>query len=318
MGANGLNPGRSIRGRRLGAVIALVTAVGAMAAPASADLTLNGTLYTPLKLDASTHYILYYLQMHSAATPELFSVTMTPPPFATVGDVDEGLSIDGPTDIALQGPGTLGDIVQSPSVLTACSSRESAFHGYATGAASVDVMLPANSATTLAVRYDTGRRAPWVDSDFKLRFTVQGRLVGTYAPGSPLAGSPTVTSPMTLTTAGPIVDGTTGAHILLSTTPQGTPGAPFAPRVIGRRQAIAIGGRLLPADGGREIVLQWSRGDGPLRTLATVRTTAGGHFTARAWQPGGPGTYDLWASYPNQPGGLVSDSTSCPLRFTVR
>ena len=33
---------------------------------------------------------------------------------------------------------------------------------------------------------------------------------------------------------------------------------------------------------------------------------------------GAPGTYELWASYPAQPGGLVADSTSCPLRFTVR
>ena len=98
-----------------------------------------------------------------------------PPPFATAGGIDEGQSIDGPTAIALQGPGTLGQLVQSPSVLTACSSRQSAFHGYATGTASIDVLLPANSATTLAVRYDTGRRAPWVDSDFRLTLHGHGQ-----------------------------------------------------------------------------------------------------------------------------------------------
>ncbi len=278
----------------------------------------NGTLNTPLKLDASTHFILYYLAMHSAASAELFSVTMTPPPFATAGAIGEGQSIDGPTAVALQGPGTLGQLVQSPSVLNACSTRQSAFHGYATGPASVDVMLPPNSSTTLAVRYDTGRRAPWVDGDFRLTFSVVGKLAGTYAAGSPFSGAGTVTSETTMTTAGPIVAGRTGAHILLSTTPQGTPGAPAAPRVVGPHQAIAIGGRLLPADGGRRITLQWARDGAPLRTLATVRTRAGGRFQAGAWKPGAPGTYELWASYPTQPGGLVADSTSCPLRFTVR
>jgi len=298
---------------------ALALAVGALATPASADLAVNGTLVTPTRLDAATHYVLYYLQMHSAATPERFSVTMTAPPFATVGTVGEGQSIDGPTDIALQGPGALGTLVQAPSVMAACSGREAAFHGYATGPATVDVYLPANSATTLAVRYATGRRAPWVDSDFRLRFTVQGQLVGTYGAGSPLAGPPTVMRPVSMTTTGPIVSGRTGAHIVLSTSPPGTPGAPFAPRPVGRSQGIAISGRLLPAAAGRNIVLQWAHSGGALHTLTTVRTDAQGRFTASSrWRPAAVGTYELWAAYPQQPGGLVPDSTSCPLRFKVR
>jgi len=293
--------------------------VGAVLAPAtSADLTVNGTLSTPKTVTAATRYILYYLQMHSSTTSEeLFSVRMTPPPIATVGGSEKGKSIDGPTDIALQGPGTLGDIVQSPSVITPCSPRQSAFHGYATGTASVDVLLPPDSATTLAVRYDTGRRAPWVDSDFRLTFTVQTQLVGTYPAGSPFAAMPTVTTPMTITTTGPTVGGRTGVHILLSTNPRGTPGAPYAPRKISRSQRVAISGRILPAVANRLIVLQWAHGDGALHPLEKVRTDASGRFTATAWSPGAPGTYDLWASYPKQPGGLVADTTSCPVRFMV-
>ena len=288
-------------------------------APAdTAGLTLTGTLVTPVKLDASTSYILYYLEMRSGPTAQLFSVKLTPPPFATVGGLQEGRSIDGPTAIALQGPGTLGRLLQVPSVILPCSSRESAFPGYATGDAVIDVRLPPNSATVLAVRYDTGRHAPWVDSDFRLTFTVQTHLVGSYGAGSPFAGQPTLTAPLTITSAGPVVSGTTGAHIVLSTTPQGTPGAPSAPRAIGSGTAVAIAGRLLPAEGGRRIVLQWSRGSGPLQTLTTVHTDARGRFTARAWRPGAPGTYDLWASYPSQPGGLLADSTACPVRFRVR
>jgi hypothetical protein len=308
------------RRRVSGGATVLVFVVGAVLAPAtSAELTVNGTLFSPRTVSASTRYILYYLQMHSSSTSqELFSVRMTPPPIATVGGVDQGRSIDGPTDIALQGPGTLGDTVQSPSVITPCSARESAFHGYATGVASVDVLLPPDSATTLAVRYDTGRRAPWVDSDFKLKFTVQTQLVGTYPAGSPFAATPTVTTPVTVTTAGPTVGGHTGVHILLSTTPRGTPGTPYAPREISRGQPVAISGRILPAAAGRLIALQWAHGDGALHPLEQVRTDASGHFTATAWSPGPPGTYDLWASYPKQPGGLAADTTSCPVRFTVR
>ena len=294
-------------------------AVGAVVAPDStADLTLSGTLFTPSTVDASTHHVLYYLQMHSGPSEQLFSVQMTPPPFATAGQTAEGQSIDGPTEIALQGPGTLGDLVQSPSVITPCSPRESAFHGYATGLASVDVLLPPNSGTTLAVRYAVGRRAPWVDTDFRLRFTVHSHLVGTYAAGNPFATAPTVTSPVTMTTTGPTVHGRTGAHILFSTAPRGTPGAPYAPRAIARNQAVAISGRLVPAASGRRIILQWARGTGALRTLTTVHTDPRGAFKAPAWRPGAPGTYELWARYPTQPGGLVPDTTSCPLRFTVR
>jgi hypothetical protein len=296
-----------------------ICVVGAALAPTtSADLTVNGTLFSPKTVTASTRYILYYLQMHSSTTgEELFSVRMTPPPIATAGGPDQGKSIDGPTDIALQGPGTLGDIVQSPSVITPCSPRESAFHGYATGTASVDVLLPPDSATTLAVRYDTGRHAPWVDSDFRLTFTVQTQLVGTYPAGSPFAAMPTVTTPMTITTTGPTVGGRTGVHILLSTNPRGTPGAPYAPRKISRSQRVAISGRILPAVANRLIVLQWAHGDGALHPLEKVRTDSSGRFTAAAWSPGPPGTYDLWASYPKQPGGLAADTTSCPVRFTV-
>jgi hypothetical protein len=308
----------------IAAAVALAAAGGAAAmlaaqAPAqSGGLSLSGTLYTPTRVNASTHHILYYLQMHSAGAEELFSVKLTPPPFATVGGLDEGRSINGPTAIALQGPGTLGQLVQSPSVITPCSSRLSAVHGYATGTASVDILLPPNSGTTLAVRYNTGRRAPWVDSDFRLTFTIEDRLVGTYPAGSPFASTPTAPSGLTLTTSGPTVAAPTGAHILLSTAPLGASGSASRAVVIAKGQPVAIAGRLLPALSGRMIVVQLARGSGALQTLTTVRTDSRGGFSAQPWRPGAAGSYQLWASYPAQPGGLVADTTSCPIRFRVR
>jgi hypothetical protein len=261
--------------------------------------------------------ILYYLQLHSGTNEERFAVTLTPPPFATLGGLPEGESIDGPTDIALQGPGTLGTTVNTPSVITPCSSRASAFHGYATGVASVDVLLPPDSNTTLAVRYDTGRRAPWVDSDFRLKFTVEPFLVGNYPASSPFAAGATITTADSVTTRGPLVTGKTGAHILLSTSPGQSKSSPYAPKTISGNTVVRIRGRLLPAEPGRRIVLQWAHAGGSLRPLAVLRTGAQGHFGATAWQPRSAGTYELWASYPTQPGGLLADSTSCPLRFTV-
>jgi hypothetical protein len=294
--------------------------VGAALAPAGVadDVVVSGTQVTPVRLTLRTTYILYYLDLHSGPDTERFSVQMTPPPFATAGGLPEGQSIDGPTDIALQGPGTIGDEVQTPTAITPCSNRPAAFHGYATGDASVDITLPSFANTVLAVRYNTGRRAPWVDSDFKLTFGLEPKLVGSYAPDSPFAGGATIGSPTTYTTTGPSVSGPTGAHIILQTSPAPHSASdPYAPTAIGAGQAVVISGRLLPRKAGRKIVLQWDLAGGALHRIATVKTAAGGRFGPTKWVPAGRGTYELWASYPTQPGGLVADGTSCPLRFAV-
>jgi hypothetical protein len=307
-----------MRAVRAAALVGAVALAGALAPSGVADdVTVSGTLVTPAHLTAKTKFILYYLQLHSGADTERFSVQMTPPPFATEGGLPEGESIDGPTDIALQGPGTLGQEVVQPSAIAPCSSRTSAFHGYATGVASIDVTLPPDSNSVLAVRYDTGRRAPWVDSDFKLTFRLEPTLVGSYPAGSPFAGGATISSASTYTTTGPTVAGETGAHILLATAPAQSRATPYAAKRIAAGQAITISGRLLPAKAGRTIVLEWDRGGGALHTLARLTTSSGGRIRATAWRPDGKGTYELWASYPAQPGGLVADGTSCPLRFAV-
>jgi len=305
--------------RRASAGVALALVALAALAPTGLadDVGASGTLVTPVHLTVKTRVILYYLQLHSGPTQEAFAVQLTPPRFATAGGLPEGESIDGPTDVALQGPGTIGDTVNQPSAIAPCSDRPQAFHGYATGVTSVDILLPPNSNTVLAVRYDTGRRAPWVDSSFRLRFTLEPYLVGTYPSTSPFAGVATPSAAASYTTTGPVVSGPTGAHILLSTSPRQAAANPYAPVAVAAGRAITISGRLLPGKPGRRIVLKWDRGGGALHTLTSVQTGAGGQFAATAWRPGGPGTYELWASYPAQPGGLLADSTSCPLRFTV-
>lgn len=305
-------------------------------------LTISGTSVktlpesTPVHADASTTDVIYYLDLHAdPSVDERFSVRLVPPRFATRGPngASEGSSVDGPMQFGLYGPGTVGKVVTEPTFAPLCSSRDRAFHGYETGAATVDIALPAGANTTLAIRYKTGRRAPWIDTDFRLRFSFAQQLFGTYDAGSPLFGAATsvaAASTHTQTQQVPVAGngsrvngakitrGKFGAHLLLQTTPKGTYGdEDIAGRKISRSTRVKVKGQLLPATTGRKVLLQWAKPGKPLKTAARVTTGAGGRFTA-SLKPPGAGSYELWASYPQQPGPLAADSTSCPARFQVR
>lgn len=304
------------RTTRLGLLCAAAT-LGS-AAPAAADPTFTETLVTPTAMKPGTRVILYYLRMQSGPQEERFSMRLTPPRFATLGGRDEGQTVDGPRAIALQGPGRIGQQDQAGDFAPACSASKDRQHGYTTGADTVDLLLPPNSGTTLAVRYETGAFTPWADSDFRLTFTALPRLVGTYAPTDPFAVGATLQRSVTLRTAGPTAGGPIAAHLVLTSVPAGAYGSATSARTVARRTAIVARGRLLPAAGGRQVILEASRNGGMLRTVARVRTDRSGAFRAPAWRPALAGTYELWARYPTQPGGLRADTTSCPLRFRVR
>lgn len=315
----------------------LITALGGAAlavalAPAGASaLTISGTSVKVLpergkviQADAGTTDVIYYLDLHAGPTDERFSVLLQPPRFSTKGGRDEGASVDGPQQFGLYGPGTVGSVTTVPTFAPLCSSRDSAYHGYATGNATVDVHLPANANTTLAIRYSTGRRAPWVDTDYRLRFAFQSSLVGTYPDTSPLFGGPTpiggpidqsITREIPVAAAG---GRKIGAHLILETTPKGTYGDDGgAARKIKRSAPIRVRGRLLPEVRGANVQLEWRKPSGRLVRTVPLRTGAGGRFTASLKAPGA-GEFGLWASYPKQPGKLAADTTSCPLRFVAR
>ena len=183
----------------------------------------------------------------------------------------------------------------------------------------MDLLLPPDGRTTVAVRYRTGRSVPWIDTDTRLTFTVLPSLVGEYPATSPFAAGPTATASQEMRTAGPTVGGGLAAHLLLNSAPRGTVGSiDRSARQVSRRTPIRLSGRVVPAVRNKKVVLQWARGSGARHTLATVRTDRRGQFTAPAWRPGAAGSYELWARYPKQAGGLAPDQTSCPLRFRVR
>ncbi len=311
--------------------LAALTAMALLPAGAQA-LTISGTNTktlpeaTPVTADQRVTDVIYYLDLQAGPTDQRFSVRLQPGSFARQGGRDEGQSVDGPLQFGLDGPGTVGQVVTDPAFATPCSDRDATFHGYATGAASVDVFLPAGAASTLAVRYKTGRRAPWADTDLRLRFAFEQRLVGTYDASSPLFGAATSVegaNTINITREVPVVSSgkgrKIGAHLILSTTPKGTYGddGETAARKVPASQPIRVSGRLLPALSGKRVVLQWRKPGKGLRTAASVRTGSGGRFATSLRLPG-KGTYELWASYPTQPGPLTSDTTSCPIRFTGR
>lgn len=311
----------------------IAPAVGALlGVPAGAHaLTISGTSVKTLPetgavvANATTTDVIYYLDLHAGPADERFSVRLVPPRFATKGTFDEGSSLDGPMQFGLYGPGTVGQVVTEPTFAPLCSTRDRAFHGYETGAATVDLSLPAGADTTLAIRYKTGRRAPWIDTDYRLKFSFAQQLFGTYDAGSPLfgpatsvadAGTHTQTQQVPVAAKG---KAKVGAHLLLQTTPKGTYGgdADAPARKVSRRARVQVRGQLLPSTKGKRVVLQWAKPTGRLKTAARVTTGAGGRFTATL-RPPGRGEYELWASYPKQPGQLAADSTSCPVRFQVR
>ncbi|MBO9532869.1 MAG: hypothetical protein J7513_07850 [Solirubrobacteraceae bacterium] len=268
--------------------------------------------------------VIYYLDLHAGATDERFSVLLRPGAFATEGRSDEGQSVDGPLQFGLYGPGTVGSTVSDPAIGRECSAKDRT-HGYATGNAVVDLALPAGANTTLAVRYGIGRRAPWVDTDLRLRFGFQQKLIGDYPATSPLAGAATSVAGIASSGVTPAIPVESkgsgkriGAHLLLSTSPRGSDGTDGGkPRSLKLSSRVKVSGRLLPALAGKRVQLQWAKSGGTPRTAATVKTTRRGRFSARLRAPA-RGTYELWASYPSQAGPLRSDSTSCPIVYRVR
>jgi hypothetical protein len=306
------------------AAATLVVGVGAGASAANAA-SVVATLRSPNAIDQSTRTVIYYFDLVAGDQDERVSLVLTPPEFATVGGLDEGQSVDGPRQVVMaEGPGTVGSVVSDPDFQALCSDRDDAFHGYATGKATIDLALPAGAHSRLAVRYAVGRRGPWTDSDFSVKFALQNQLVGTYDAASPLFGGPTaltIGSSVFATDAIPVVAAGVGhkigAHLVLTTSPKGTLGDAGPPRVLASGKSVRVSGRLLPAARGKKVELQWAKSGGARRLAKRVTTTSGGRFSATL-RPPGRGVYELWAKYPSQAGTLVSDTTSCPVAYRAK
>ena len=227
---------------------------------------------------------------------------MIPPPFATVGGGGLGSSLDGPTAVALQGPGMLGNLLQAPDVITPCSIGRRRF----------TATRPAPRASTSCSRRTapppwrcatTGAPRP-VD-----RHRLQADLHGGDAARRHLSGGQ------------PVRRGTDGHDPGDDDDRRADGGRPDR-RTDPARDDAACAGEDRAWSGDRD---QRPHPPGTLRSndrlrmdplgrcptgLRATRTRADGRFAVPRWRPTKPGRYELWASYPSQPGGLVADTTS--------
>jgi len=215
----------------------------------------------------------------------------------------------------LEGAGRVVDY--EPPVSVAVAGRTPCQRGYAeTSAAVVTLELPANSRSTLVARAETGRAAPWPDTDYRLTFAV--------AVGAPPGKSVTVRPPE------PEVTGRRGTRVRIQLLP--------GPRPRGGRP-VRVSGTIAPAAVGASITL-WRAAvrqpaggaiyvEGPdfprdyeaPRRLAAVATDTRGRFVSPAWQPRRRkgiygGDYAVWATYRPGARSRVPERT-CPLFLSV-
>jgi hypothetical protein len=307
--------GHVLKAAGFAAAIALVAA-----GPAGASPSFTGTLETPEAFSwPSTTSLTYYLRMAAGPSDEVFSVRLTPPRYGVRSPIDEGESIDGPRAVALQGPGVIGQIETEPRFIEPCSAFRDRTPGYATGAETVDVFLPANSNTTLAARYAAGATAPRAATDYRLRFTALPRLTGDYGVGSPFAGrTPSFTRPISLTTSPIRIEGRTAVKVILATSPRAGAGPGAQPGTVPVHHRVTIFGRLLPARRGLRVEIGEvaGRAEGRLRRVARVMTDARGRFRYRGWRPSAIGLHEVWAHAPAQ-GDVAESWVSCPRRLRV-
>jgi hypothetical protein len=290
----------------------------------------------PLELSASmspttidfpgTQEILYRLELTTGSTPQQVRVALrlpvyargggTPPRTAAPGAAPVGSPVqllDRPT---LEGTGRI--VAFDPPLSVAVAGRTPCLRGYPeTSPAVVTLDLPAKAQATLVARVETGRAAPWPDTDYRLAFAV--------AVGTPAGRSVIVRSPA------PELTGRRGTRIRMHVRPGRRPSA---------GQPVRIGGSLSPAVAGARLTLwhaavrQPANGaiyvEGPdfprdyehPRRLGSVVADTRGQFLSNAWVPlrrrgiyGGD--YAVWATYRPAAPQQVRERT-CPLLLSIR
>jgi hypothetical protein len=215
----------------------------------------------------------------------------------------------------LEGAGRVVDY--EPPLSVAIAGRTPCQRGYAeTSAAVITLELPANARSRLVARAETGRAAPWPDTDYRLAFAV--------AVGSPPGKSVTVRP------AEPDVTGRRGTRVRFQLLPGLRPGRGRPVRVSGSITPAAVGASITvwhaavrqPTGGALYIEgPDFPRDYEAPRRLGTVTTDTRGRFVSPAWQPRRRkgtygGDYAVWATYRPAARNRVAERT-CPLFLTV-
>ncbi len=315
---------------RIGIACVLVAAVGvgftSRGGGGDAPLELSASM-SPTTVDfPGTREIVYRLEFATGSAPQRVRVALQPPLFAAGGGPPPRAAAPGVKPVGspvqllerpvLEGAGRV--VGYEPPLTVAIAGRTPCQRGYAeTSPAVLTLELPANAQSTIVARAETGRAAPWPDTDYRLTFAV--------AVGAPPAKSVTVRP------AKPEVTGRRGTRVRIQLLPGLRPT---------RGQPVRVSGTIAPAAVSASITL-WHAAvrqpaggalyvEGPdfprdyemPRRLGTVATDTRGRFVSTAWQPRHRrgtygGDYAVWATYRPAARSQVPERT-CPLLISVR
>ena len=314
---------------RIGVACVLVAAVGvgftSRGGGGDAPLELSASM-SPTTIDfPGTQEIVYRLELTTGSAPQRVRVAVQPPIFAAGGGPPPRTAAPGVKPVGspiqllerpvLEGGGRIVDY--EPPLSAAIAGRTPCQRGYAeTSAAVVTLELPANTRSTLVARAETGRAAPWPDTDYRLTFAV--------TVGAPPAKSVTVRP------AKPEVTGRRGTRVRIQLLPGLRPTRGHPVRVSGTIAPAAVGASITlwhaavrqPAGGALYVEgPDFPRDYETPRRLGTVATDTRGRFVSPAWLPRRRkgvygGDYAVWATYRPSTRGRVPERT-CPLFLSV-
>jgi len=279
---------------------------GLAAGALSARATVDGPIAFPGTREVEARLIL-----RTGASDERFAVRVRAPQYQGRNPEGSVLLVDNSPDaVSLDGPGTLGQQELATGV-PGCSPRLNRFHGYEPHIPTVDVDVPANSSTTVVVRFATGSFAPWTATQYRVAFDLLDERVD--------GSASTLIAPRTVRAGLPTLTGRRGIRVSVRTRPPTFSSGTQNPAVIRSGRLLRVSGATTPPAPRARIRLRLL---GPGRrstfhTWARTQTDPRGRFTVRRRAPKQRGRYELWTFITPDDRHLVADY-ACPTAFEIR
>jgi hypothetical protein len=287
------------------ALAAALVAAATLAAPAGARVFFSASMTPGPVHYPGTRTLEYRLEIRTTTRAQHLTIELQAPGWGLTGPAGSPVRLLGRP--RLDGAGELVAFHQ----IAFGGAAQMCVRGYATASPYVEVTLPENATTTLVATYETGRAAPFPDTDYRVTFVARG-----------LAGR--MPEVVEARPPRPALAGKTGVRLSLRTNPA-------RPR---RGQMVAVVGRATPALAGDAVHLVAARGrkgpaervffEGPSyprdyeppRPLGDVRVNEGGRFAFGGWELSGRHYFAVQAVYRSRRPDVVSDR-SCPLQLWV-
>lgn len=296
---------------RLGRSLVLsVVLAGASVAPAVAALSMSGTSEPATIAFPGSSTVTYALTLSATGRDEHFGLQTDLPLFG--GDTRNPTAAAGaslhPTEWpTVEGPATLPGPGGQTTGTLACGPGLAA-HGTDTWRLKWDVIVPADTTSTLRFVFAAGTRPPWPMTDYDVTFVATPRLTDPRVMG-------TLAAAQSVTITGPRPTGTQGVRLTMASLPRtGVSLGEKATRVgVGRR--IRIAGTTTPHMRGARVSIWTAVGNGPNRRRLTVRTDKHGRYTATL-RPQRAAFLSVMATLAATGTRYASEYT-CPLEFNV-